>query len=132
MQAFSRLETPAYVLLRFFAGSMFLVHGLGKVFGILGKTQPMFSQLWFGGVIELVCGALIAVGLITRWAAFLASGTMAVAYFQFHFKGEVAAWHWLPSVNKGEMSVLYCFIFLLICARGAGAASIDRALGRDR
>jgi putative oxidoreductase len=64
-------------------------------------------------------------GLLARPAAFLASGTMAVAYFQFHWKLKFAHWMWLPGVNQGEMAVLYCFLFLLIAARGGGPVSID-------
>ena len=80
----------AYAALRFMTGWMFAFHGAQKLFGLFKPAQmpPMTigSQLWFGGVIELVCGLLIAAGLKTRGAAFLASGTMAVAYMQFHWK----------------------------------------------
>jgi putative oxidoreductase len=85
--------------------------------------------MWVGGVIELACGTLIALGLLTRAAAFLASGTMAVAYIQFHWKGGLGT-DFLPIVNKGELALLYCFVFLLFCVRGAGPISIDRQLGR--
>lgn len=84
-----------------------------------------FSQLWFGGIIELGCGILIAIGLFARPAAFLASGTMAVAYTQFHWKLAFASGMWLPSVNRGEPALLYSFLFLFIAAHGAGAASLD-------
>ena len=84
------------------------------------------SQLWFGGVIELVCGALIAVGLLTRLAALLASGTMAVAYIQFHWKFDFARSNWLPVINHGELAVLYSFVFLFIASRGGGCVSIDK------
>ncbi len=125
------LEPHAYALLRIVAGGMFVFHGLQKLFGVLGKDAvELASQKGLGGVIELVCGALIAVGLFARPAAFLASGTMAVAYFQFHWKGELGGWSFLPIINKGELAVLYCFVFLLIAARGAGLWSIDRLRGR--
>ncbi len=127
----ARLETVSYAALRIVAGFMFLWHGTQKLFGVPAtKAMPaMLEQKWFGGVIELVAGALIAVGLFTRPAAFLASGMMAVAYIQFHWKGAFGE-DFLPLVNKGELAVLYCFVFLLIWARGAGPISIDRQLGR--
>ena len=131
MDFLRKIETPAYVALRFVAGFMFLFHGVQKLFGVLTTKAPpeLFSQAWFGGVIELVGGAMIALGLLTRPAAFISSGTMAVAYLQFHWKGELGT-QLLPIVNKGELAALYCFVFLFICLRGAGPISIDRQLGR--
>ncbi|MDQ3367892.1 MAG: DoxX family protein [Myxococcota bacterium] len=126
----ARLEPIAYAALRIVSGAMFFCHGLPKVFGWLGPTKEVGSQLWIGGVIEVVAGALIALGLLTRPAALIASGTMAVAYFQFHWKLGTENWQWLPMVNKGEMAVLYCFVFLLIALRGAGIASLDQLRGR--
>jgi putative oxidoreductase len=70
----------------------------------------------------MVCGALIATGLLTRWAAFLASGTMAAAYFMAHFSRG-----FFPIANGGELAVLYCFVFLFIAAHGAGIWSVDGA-----
>jgi putative oxidoreductase len=127
----ARLETMTYAALRIVAGFMFLFHGTQKILGVPGsKAMPeLWSQRWFGGVIELVTGTLIMIGLLTRPAAFLAAGTMAVAYFQFHWKLELGT-RMLPIINRGELAALYCFVFLLICARGAGAWSLDRRLGR--
>jgi putative oxidoreductase len=127
----ARLETVAYSALRIVAGAMFMLHGTQKLFGLFAaKAGPeVGSQMWIGGVIELVCGVLIAAGLFTRAAAFLAAGTMAVAYIQFHWKGAVDS-HFFPIVNKGETAALYCFVFLLFAVRGAGSFSIDRQLGR--
>jgi putative oxidoreductase len=132
LQGLSRFEGPIYAALRVIAGLMFSFHGMQKIFGWLSpQGQPeQFSQIWFGGIIELVGGILIAIGLLTRWAALLASGTMAVAYFQFHWKLEFANYQWLPGVNQGEMAVLYCFVFLLIAAHGPGIASVDGAAAR--
>lgn len=130
MRFLSKLEQPAYSLLRMVSGFLFAFHGIQKVFGWL-TTRPkpdLFTQGWFGGVIELVCGALICVGLGTRLSAFLASGTMAVAYFQFHMKDDVANWHWLPIVNGGELAVVYCFAFLFIAARGPGRWALDNRM----
>jgi putative oxidoreductase len=128
----ARLEAPAYALLRFVAGAMFTCHGLQKILGLYATgARPAFgTQSWVGGWIELVGGVLIALGLFTRVAAFLASGTMAVAYFQFHWKLQLGGGKWLPVVNKGELAALYCFVFLFICARGPGIASLDRRLRR--
>jgi putative oxidoreductase len=127
----ARLETIAYAALRIVAGFMFLWHGTQKLIGVpAGKAIPeLWSQKWIGGVIELVAGTLIMVGLFARPSAFIAAGTMAVAYIQFHWKGELG-FDFLPIVNKGELAALYCFVFLLIWARGAGPVSLDRQLGR--
>lgn len=122
----ARFGDHAYALLRLVAGLMFAAHGAQKVFGVLGGTVPRLgSQIWIGGVIELVCGIAIAVGLMTRWAALLAAGTMAVAYVQFHWKlqGGLAA---LPIVNKGEMAALYALLFLYVACRGGGRWSVGK------
>ena len=118
-------QVAAYVLLRVGSGLMFTFHGLQKVAGVLSQSQPpVFSQLWLGGWIELVCGIAIAVGGFTRAAAFLASGTMAVAYVQYHWKLALGA-QLLPAVNKGELALLYALLFLFIACRGPGIASVD-------
>jgi putative oxidoreductase len=128
--ASGRIEGAAYVLLRAVAGVMFACHGLPKLFGLFGSgPRPAIgSQLWVGGLIELGAGVLIALGLFTRVAAIFASGAMAVAYFQFHWKLQLTGGKWLPLVNRGELAALYSFLFLFIAARGAGAASLDRRL----
>jgi putative oxidoreductase len=127
MQWLGRIEQPAYSALRMVAGVLFSVHGMQKILGwFSSKPGPaVASQLWIGGLIELFAGLLIAVGLFTRGAAFLASGTMAVAYIQFHWKLQLADSQWLPVVNKGELAVIYCFLFLFIAARGPGWAALD-------
>jgi putative oxidoreductase len=126
----SKIEPWAFAALRVVAGGMLVFHGAQKLFGVLGMERlPAFSQLWFGGVIELVGGALVAIGLFTRPAAFLCSGMLAVAYFQFHWKLHLADLQWLPIVNKGEPAVLYCFVFLFISAHGPGRVSIDSMRG---
>lgn len=125
------LEEASWTALRIVAGFMFLFHGAQKLLGVLTtKPQPeAFSQMWVGGVIELVGGALIALGLFTRPAAFIASGMCAVAYFQFHWQLQAGA-KLLPIGNGGELAALYCFVFLAIAAKGAGAASLDRLMRR--
>ena len=122
----ARVEPLAYAALRIVSGAMFAFHGAQKILGWHSEhTPPVGSQLWVGGILELVCGLLIALGLLTRCAAFLASGTMAVAYIQFHWKFAVAGAMWLPALNHGELAVLYCFLFLFVAARGSGSASLD-------
>jgi putative oxidoreductase len=102
------------------------MHGMQKLFGMFGgQRMPPTSLPGFGGLIELVAGPLIAVGLLTGWAAFIASGEMAVAYFMVH----VPQGFW-PIVNKGELAVVYCFLFLYIASRGSGIWSVDRSLRR--
>lgn len=127
----SPLSELAYAVLRIVSGSMFLVHGVQKIFGVLSEhPKPEFgSQIWIGGAIELVCGAMIALGLFTSLAAFLASGTMAVAYIQFHWKFQMGA-KFIPTVNEGELAVLYCFLFLYLATRGSGVWSVDAARRR--
>ena len=115
----------AYALLRIVAGAMFAFHGVQKVLGLLTEQQPpVGSQLWIGGALELVCGLAIALGFFTRVAAFLASGTMAVAYFQFHWKFQFDS-AFFPIVNRGELAVLYSFVFLYLACRGSGRWSLD-------
>ena len=117
--------------MRVVAGLLFAFHGLQKIFGVLSDRQPTFgTQVWFGGLIELVGGALIAAGLFTPWAAFLASGTMAVAYAQFHWKFDFGS-GFFPAVNKGELALVYAVVFLDIAARGGGRWSLDRLLRRN-
>lgn len=116
-----RVEPIAYKALRVVSGLAFAFHGIQKLFGFYATAArpAMFSQLWVGAIIELSCGLLIAAGLWLRPAAFLASGTMAVAYTQFHWKLAFANGKWLPAVNKGELAVVYCFLFLYLFARGS-------------
>ena len=126
MKLLKKYEEHAYALLRIVAGFMFAFHGAQKILGILSDFQPpLGSQLWFGGVIELVCGLAIMLGYQTRITAFLASGEMAVAYFQFHWKFQMGP-AFFPAVNKGELAVLYCFVFLLIACRGAAKWGMDK------
>lgn len=117
----------AYAALRFMSGWMFAFHGMQILFGVLAPPEmpPLVvgSQTWFGGIIELAGGLMIALGVRARWAAFLCSGTMAVAYMQFHWKFQFNS-AFFPAVNQGEMSVLYCFLFLYIACRGDGKYAI--------
>lgn len=126
----NRWEAAAYTVFRIVVGVLFTFHGIQHVIGAFGHAHAAVgSQMWIGGLVEIVCGPLVALGLLTRPAAFLACGQMAVAYFQFHWK-LAAGTRVFPIVNGGELAVLYCFAFLIVLARGAGAASLDRALRR--
>lgn len=126
MSWLEKYSNPTYALLRIVSGLLFALHGVQKVFGLLGGFQPPAgSQLWFGGLLELIGGLAILVGFQTRIAAFLCSGMMAVAYFQFHWKLQVGAAFW-PVVNKGELAVIYCFLFLYLATRGGVAWCVDK------
>ena len=115
----------SYALLRIVAGLMFSFHGFQKLFGVLTDFQPQVgTQIWFGGIIELVTGLAIATGSFTTLAAFLASGTMAVAYVQFHWKLDLGA-RFFPTVNEGELALVYSVLFLFVACRGAGRWSVD-------
>jgi putative oxidoreductase len=120
----SQLAAPVYALFRIVLGGLFAFHGAQKLFGAFGgQAQPLQSMMGVAGVIELGCGLLVMIGLLGGWAAFLASGQMAVAYFMMHQpKG---TW---PIENQGELAVVYCFAFLYIAARGSGAFSVDQAI----
>lgn len=121
-----RYSTVFYALLRIVAGVLFACHGAQKVFGVLGG-QKQEGLLQVAGIIELVAGILIAVGLFTGFVAFIACGEMAVAYFKQHAPG--GFW---PIINKGELSVLFCFIFFYFASIGSGVLSIDALIGRAK
>ncbi len=112
-----------YAVMRFVVGALFACHGAQKLFGVLGGQQMTGNSMMLAaGIIEFGGGLLVAVGLLTSWAAFISSGQMAVAYFMAHASG--GFW---PILNKGELAVLYCFVFLYIAARGPGRLSVDGA-----
>ncbi len=116
-----RFSDWALTLLRIVAGFLFWCHGAQKILGWFAEpgAQKMalaFPELpWFAGMLELVGGALIALGILTRPVAFLVSGEMAVAYFMAH-----APHGFWPIMNHGELAVLYCFVFLFLAAHGGG------------
>ncbi len=121
-----RFSEITFALMRFVLGLLYACHGAQKLFGMFGGKVMSGSPLFMtAGVIEFACGLLIAVGLLTRAAAFLASGEMAVAYFKMH-----APRGFWPIVNKGEMAVALCFAFLFIAAHGAGPYSLGRMFRR--
>ena len=129
--SFSRYAPLLLGLLRIVAGLLFLSHGLVKLFGFPPGAQPgpqaLFTMFGVGGVIELVAGTLIALGLFTRVAAFVASGEMAVAYWMFH-----APNGFYPAANGGDAAILYCFLFLYLIAAGPGALALDNLIGARR
>jgi len=117
-----------YALFRFVVGILFACHGAQKLFGAFGMPAMTSNPMMLAaGIVEFGGGLLVAIGLLTSWAAFLASGEMAVAYFMAHAHGSF----W-PIVNKGELAVVYCFVFLYIAARGSGAYSADAMMHRRR
>jgi putative oxidoreductase len=121
----SSLAPQLLSVLRIVAALMFLQAGTMKLFGWPmfmpgGGTASLMTQIGIGGLLEVVGGALLLVGLFTRPAAFVLSGEMAVAYFQFH--QPQGFW---PIVNQGQPAVLYCFIWLYFSAAGAGPWSLD-------
>ena len=122
----------AYAIMRIVVGLLFACHGAQKVFGwfggVGGQPVPLTSLYGVAGMIELVLGLFIAVGFLTGYAAFIASGEMAVAYFMAHYPKSF----W-PIENGGEPAVLFCFIFLCVAAQGSGIWSIDASSrGRRR
>lgn len=122
-----RFSDHAYAVLRIVTGLLFACHGAQKLFGVLGGAGgtggrvPLLSLMGLAGFIEFLGGVLIMGGLFASYAAFFASGQMAVGYFMAH--ASKAFW---PIQNGGELAVLYCFIFLYIATRGKGKWSLGR------
>ena len=126
-QKLTQYEPIVLGIVRIVTGLLFLEHGAQKFLsfppGAYAGSGWAFAQLGaYAGPIELICGFLIALGLFTSIAAFLASGEMAVAFFKVHLPN---GWH--PLVNHGEAAVLFCFGFLYMAARGSGRYSVDGA-----
>ena len=122
MKFLDNYQQQTYALLRIVTGFLFIWHGTQKLFNYplefpYGPLNPLMVT---AGVIELVGGVLVMIGLLTRPAAFICSGTMAVAYWMAH--GMEA---FFPIINHGELAALYCFAFLYIAAQGAGIWSVD-------
>ncbi|MGS2614893.1 DoxX family protein [Micromonospora sp. LZ34] len=125
---------PAVALFRAVIGLLFLCHGLASVFGVFGGNRGSGEALpagewpgWWAALIQAVCGGLVLLGLLTRPAAILASGSMAYAYFVVHQPDAL-----LPLRNGGELAVLFCWSFLLIAVLGPGAWAVDTLLPARR
>ena len=127
MNALSRYADPVYCILRLISGLLLATHGAQKAFGMFGGKVAAAPHMMFAGWVELVGGLFVAFGLLTRPAAFLCSGVMAVAYFMAHAPG---GWH--PVINKGELAVVYCFLFLFIFFYGSGRFSLDALIFKNR
>ena len=130
----NRAVQVTYLLLRVVTGCLFFQAGAVILFGWFGgmpgqpgPAPPLMSQMGIGGVLEFFGGLAIVLGLLTRPLAFILSGEMAVAYWQFHAPN--GAW---PVQNQGVPAVLFCFIFLYMAARGGGDLSLDALLRRKR
>ena len=121
MKTIATLEDYVLALTRVVVAFLFACHGAQKLFGVLGG-QPMLHNPWMltAGVLELGGALFLALGFQARAVALVLCGEMAVAYFKAHFPG--GFW---PILNHGELAVLYCFVFLYLSARGAGAVSLD-------
>jgi putative oxidoreductase len=120
MNSLKRFADPVYCILRLLVGIMFACHGAQKVFGMFGGKAESEMPMQVFGWFELVCGILVALGLLTWLGALLGSGIMAIAYFKAHF-----ARGFLPIVNHGELAVVYCWLFLFIFFYGPGRWSVD-------
>lgn len=122
-----RYHGPVLALFRIVVGLMFLCHGVAYLFGVLGGNQGTGQAVefaswpgWWAALIQLVCGALVLLGLFTRPSAVLASGSMAYAYFVVHQPHAL-----LPLNNGGELAAMYCWAFFLIAILGPGAWALD-------
>jgi putative oxidoreductase len=129
----NQVQPYALGLFRIVIGLLFACHGAASLFGVLGGamgggTVPVGTWPgWYAAVIQLVAGVLVLVGLGTRTAAFLASGSMAYAYFKVHQPEAL-----FPLQNSGESAALFCWAFLLLVFTGPGALALDRLFGAGR
>lgn len=132
MNFLDRFSPQLLSALRIMSGLLFVSHGMTKLLGfppteMFAQAPPQFTLIWFAGVIELVGGVLITLGLFTRPAAFISSGTMAFAYFLFH-----APQSFYPVQNEGDAAILFCFVFLYLAAAGPGPLSVDAMMGKKK
>src|ERR1700730_15147670 len=133
MNSLNRFADPVYCIVRLIVGLTYACHGGQKLFGFPGGGHGVDGLAFIAGIIELVCGLLIAFGLFTRIGAFLASGEMAVAYFMFYV-GVVPTPEakFFPIMNGGELALLYCWVFFFIIFYGGGRWSIDARWCKER
>lgn len=125
----ARLRAVTHNAFRIVVGLMFMQHGAQKLFAMFGREEAvqLFSQMGLAGVLEFWGGLLIVLGLFTRPLAFVLAGEMAWAYFQSHFPRG-----WVPIMNRGELTVLFCFSYLFMAAHGGGSFSVDGLLARRK
>ncbi len=141
MNSLNRYADPVYCITRLIVGLMFASHGGQLVLGMFGG-MPGSGELMMvvGGSIQLVGGFFIAFGLLTRLAAFISSGEMAVAYFMIHVANAatpMARFFPISSAgpqfsNKGELAVFYCWFFFFVVFYGPGRWSIDALIGKGK
>jgi putative oxidoreductase len=130
MAFLDRFSPQLLSILRIVAALIFMEHGTAKLLGFPPSEMPqpeMMSLFWFGGVLEMAGGALLALGLFTRPVAFILSGEMAVAYWMVH-----APQAFYPLQNQGDAAILYCFVFLYIAAAGPGPWALDGVLFKKK
>jgi putative oxidoreductase len=126
-QFMAPLNRYSYAALRIVTGLLFLFHGAQKLLG--WPLPPPNVPAWVtyvGGPIELIGGALVMLGLMTRWAAFVCSGQMAFAYWLYHGGKDL-----YPILNGGELAIMFCFVFLYVACQGPGIWSFDARRGRN-
>ncbi|HEX8177182.1 MAG TPA: DoxX family protein [Pyrinomonadaceae bacterium] len=132
IDSFRARWTPRLLsVIRIILAFLFIPHGAQKLFGFMAppqwSTPPIFSLVGVAGALEFFGGMLILLGLFTRPVAFILSGLMAVGYFMIH-----APQGFWPLQNKGELAVIYCWLFLFLSVAGGGAWSLDRLFRRSR
>jgi putative oxidoreductase len=122
MNFLDKYQEETYALLRIVSGFLFIWHGTQKLINFPAEfPYPLNPLMYAAGSIEMIGGALVMIGLFTRPAAFICSGTMAVAYWMAHGMNQL-----FPILNGGELAALFCFAFLFIAARGPGIWSLDK------
>ena len=127
MVILGRYSEYVYAIFRIVFGFLIMLHGTQKLFGVPEAKMQAFGLPYYAGFVELTCGLLILVGFFSSIAAFIACGMFAVAYFMVHQPGGA-----LPIMNGGELAVAYCFVCLLIAARGSGILSVDGLMRGSR
>src|SRR6266705_94825 len=138
MNSLNRFADPVYCIMRLIVGLMFACHGGQKLLGFPGGHGGAGGLMLLGGIIELVGGLMIAFGFLTRLAAFISAGEMAVAYFMVHAAGKAIGHapspteQFFPILNKGELAVVPCWLFLFMVFDGPGRWEIDSAIFKSK